>query len=241
MDAIVVKDLSFTYPDGTVALDTVSFRVNNRESVGIVGANGAGKSTLVHHLNGYLLPQNGVITVMGTEVVRKTQEKIRRVVGIVFQNPDDQLFMPRLYDDIAFGPRNMGITGEELCATVESGLRQFDLWDLREKPPSHMSQGQKRFSAFAAVLVMKPSVLVMDEPTSDVDPRNRRKLIQFINAMDMARITVSHDLDFILDTCTRVVLMASGKIVAEGRAEELLSSRDLLEAHGLELPLRHQK
>ena len=238
---ISVEKVSFCYPDGTRALDEVSFSVMKAESVGIVGANGAGKSTLVGHLNGWFLPQTGTVAIGGTASLKKNREKLRRMVGLVFQNPDDQLFMTRLYDDILFGPENLGMNKPESREEAERLLREFGLWELRDKPPSKLSQGQKRFAAFASVLVMQPQVLVMDEPTSDLDPRNRKKLISLVNSLASTRVTVSHDLDFIWDTCSRVLVMHKGRIAANGPARELLADSNLLDASGLELPLRLQR
>lgn len=237
---ITVERVSFSYPDGTRALHDVSLTVMTGESTGIVGANGAGKSTLVNHLNGWYLPQTGKITINGAELLKKNRELIRKQAGLVFQNPDDQLFMSRLYDDIVFGPENLGMNKQKTAEEAERILRDFDLWELRDKPPSRLSQGQKRFAAFATVLMMHPSVLVMDEPTSDLDPRNRKRLISLVKALPATRVTVSHDLDFIWDTCTEVCVMAEGHIAAKGAAKEILRDRDLLEANGLELPLRLQ-
>jgi cobalt/nickel transport system ATP-binding protein len=237
---IRIDSLSFTYPDGTKALDGLSLRIEAGESVGIIGANGAGKSTLVNHLNGYFLPQQGTVRIGDLIMGKQTQEAIRRNVGVVFQNPDDQLFTARLHDDVAFGPENLGVGGPELESLVEKILRDLNLWEFRNKPPSHLSQGQKRFSAFATVLAMRPAAIVMDEPTSDLDPRNRRKLISLVNELRATRVTVSHDLDFVWETCGRVLLMSNGRIVADGPAHELLANRDMLQTHGLELPLRLQ-
>ena len=241
MANVEIDDLRFTYLDGTMALDGISLNIADGESVGIVGANGAGKSTLVNHLNGYYLPQNGTIKIAGEVLSKKTQENIRRIVGVVFQNPDDQLFSARLYDDVAFGPENLGVEISELQKRVETTMKELSLWELRDKSPAHISHGQKRFAAFATVLVMKPDVIVMDEPTSDLDPRNRRKLINLVNALSATRITVSHDLDFIFETCKLVALMSTGKIVAYGKTDEILSNQLLLESNGLELPLKLQK
>jgi cobalt/nickel transport system ATP-binding protein len=239
-EAVKIEGLGFSYPDGTVGLDNVSIAINKFEKVGIVGANGAGKSTLVNHLNGYFLAQKGSIHVNGIQLSKKTQEEIRRHVGVVFQNPDDQLFMTRLYDDIAFGPKNLGMPPDEIGIAVEKVLRDLNLWELRNKPSMHISQGQKRFAAFATVLVMEPSIIAVDEPTSDLDPRNRRKLIRLMNNLEATCITVSHDLDFIWDTCERVLVMSAGKAVADGRTKEILSDESLLKNNHLELPIRLQ-
>jgi cobalt/nickel transport system ATP-binding protein len=237
---IDIEQLAFTYPDGTRALDGLDLRVVKGESVGIAGSNGAGKSTLVSHLNAWHLPQAGSARIGGIAVEQKTVEKIRRMVGLVFQKPDDQLFMARVYDDVLFGPSNLGMEEAASRAEAERLLRMFGLWELRDKPPAHLSQGQKRFAALAAVLVMKPELLVMDEPTSDLDPRNRRMLIGLVNNLPTTKLTVSHDLDFIWETCTRVCIMNKGKIIANGPTKDILADRELLEANGLELPLRLQ-
>jgi len=241
MGTVEIRELRFSYPDGTKALNGVSLSVGNGEAVGIIGANGAGKSTLVNHLNGYYLPRDGCIRINGEDVTRKSLDRVRRIVGVVFQNPDDQLFTARVYDDVAFGPENLGMELGAIQKTVEATMRDLNIWELRDKAPSHISHGQKRFSAFATVLVMKPEIIVMDEPTSDVDPRNRRKLIQLVSTLNATRITVSHDLDFIWETCGRVALMADGKIAADGKTRDILSDQALLERYGLELPLRLQK
>lgn len=239
-EAVKIEQLGFSYPDGTTALDNISISINESEKIGIVGSNGAGKSTLVNHLNGYFLPQKGEIRIKGIQLSKKTQEEIRRHVGVVFQNPDDQLFMTRLYDDVAFGPKNLGMPAGEIDMAIEKVLHELNLWELRNKPSMHMSQGQKRFAAFATVLVMQPSIIVVDEPTSDLDPRNRRKLIRLMNNLKATCITVSHDLDFIWDTCERVLIMASGKVVADGKTKEILSDESLLKGNNLELPIRLQ-
>jgi len=237
---IAIEQLAYTYPDGTRALDGIDLQLGKGESLGIAGSNGAGKSTLVNHLNGWFLPQEGSVRIGEVKAEKKAVEEIRKMVGLVFQKPDDQLFMARLYDDLLFGPMNLGMDEDESRAEAERLLRMFGLWELRDKPPAHLSQGQKRFAAIAAVLVMQPELLVMDEPTSDLDPRNRRKLIELVNELPMTRVTVSHDLDFIWDTCDRVCILNKGKIVADGPTKEILADRDLLEANGLELPLRLQ-
>jgi cobalt/nickel transport system ATP-binding protein len=239
--AIRVEDLSFTYPDGTAALQAVSLDVAAGEAVGIVGPNGAGKSTLVNHLNGYHLPRHGRVVIQGRALDKRTVETIRREVGVVFQHPDDQLFLARLYDDVAFGPTNLGLAAGEVAERVQRVLADLGLWELREKPSFALSQGQKHFAALATVLAMRPSVIVFDEPTADLDPRNRRRLLRLVRALPATRVVVSHDLDFVWDTCDRVMIMAAGRLVAVGPAHELLAQRDLLEAHGLELPLRLQR
>ena len=237
---ISIKELSFSYPDGTRAIDNITLSITRGSSIGIVGANGAGKSTLVNHLNGYYLPQKGSIMIDGLKVDKKHLDRIHQLVGLVFQNPDDQLFTARVYDDIAFGPENLGTEPEKIRGLIEKVLTELNLWHLRDKPPSHLSQGEKRFAAFAAVLVMKPEVIVMDEPTADLDPKNRRKLINLVQRLKNTTITVSHDLDFIWDTCQRVCIMNRGRIAADGPTREILGNKALLESNSLELPLRLQ-
>jgi cobalt/nickel transport system ATP-binding protein len=237
---IKIDQLSFSYPDGTRAIDGLSLQIPLGGAVGIVGANGAGKSTLVSHLNGWFLPQQGSIIVDGVEVSSRNLERVRKHVGLLFQNPDDQLFTARVYDDVMFGPLNLGMERKKAEAATERLLREFGLWEIRDKPPSHLSHGQKRFAALAAVLVMNPGVLVMDEPTSDLDPRNRRKLIGLIGSLQATKIAVSHDLDFIWESCAEVCIMNEGRIVAQGETRQILSDRALLEKNGLELPLRLQ-
>lgn len=237
---IRIDQITFTYPDGTRALDKLTLHIPKGVSTGIVGANGAGKSTLVSHLNGWYMPGDGSISVNGLEINAGTLERIRKSVGLVFQDPDDQLFTARVYDDVMFGPVNLGMDRREAEASAEMLLREFGLWEVRDKPPAHLSHGQKRFAALAAVLVMNPDILVMDEPTSDLDPRNRRKLIGMVGKLPATTVTVSHDLDFIWETCKEVCIMNAGRIVASGPARELLSDRALLERNGLELPLRLQ-
>lgn len=235
---ISIDQVTFTYPDGTRALDRLTLQIPQGMPTGIVGANGAGKSTLVGHLNGWHLPQEGSVTIEGLPVSRANLERIRKTVGLVFQNPDDQLFTASVRDDVLFGPLNLGMGRQKAEASAERLLREFGLWELRDKPPSHLSHGQKRFAALAAVLVMEPKVLVMDEPTSDLDPRNRRKLIGLVRSLSATTVTVSHDLDFIWETCEQVCVMNTGRVVAAGPAKELLADRELLESNGLELPLR---
>ncbi|NTU53160.1 MAG: energy-coupling factor ABC transporter ATP-binding protein, partial [Chlorobiaceae bacterium] len=237
---ISIEQLSFTWPDGARALENISLHIEKGASVGIVGANGAGKSTLVNHLNAWFLPQKGAIRIDGLNASRKNSEAIRKKVGLLFQKPDEQLFMTRIYDDVMFGPSNLGMDKTVSHARAEQLLTRFGLWEQRDKPPARLSQGQKRFAALAAVLVMEPELLVMDEPTADLDPRNRRMLIGLINDLPVTRLTVSHDLDFIWETCNRVCIMNQGKIIADGPTREILSNRTLLEQNALELPLRLQ-
>lgn len=238
---IRIENLSFSYPNGVSALTGVSLSIAKGESVGIVGSNGAGKSTLVNHLNGTLFPSSGSVTVSGLEVTKKSAGRVRRNVGLVFQDPDDMLFMPRVIDDVMFGPLNLGFSEHEAHHKAEATLNSLGIWELHDRPPFTLSQGQKRFAAMAAVLSMEPEVLVMDEPTSDLDPGNRRRLINLLLGLSMTKILVSHDLDFIWDTCSRALLFYQGRVIRDGPCRELLNDKLSLESNGLELPLRLQK
>jgi cobalt/nickel transport system ATP-binding protein len=234
--AIRVDELAFTYPDGTEALRGVSFAVGAGEAVGVVGPNGAGKSTLIWALAGFLEPARGRLFVQGIEVRKGNLDQVRRRLGIIFQNPDDQLFMPTLFEDLAFGLLNLGLAPDEVERRVAEALREVGLEAERDKFPGHLSGGQKRLAALAAVLATGPEVLVLDEPTSDLDPRARRHFIDHTAALGQARLIASHDLEMILDLCPRVLILDRGVIVADGPAIELLADAALVEAHGLEVP-----
>lgn len=233
--------ISYSYPDGTRALKDVSFRVTHGESVGIVGANGAGKSTILMHLNGYILPSSGTITIGDLELNKKTRQEIRKKVGMVFQNPDDQLFMPTVFDDVAFGPLNLGLTPEAVTERVVEALRTVGCLNLEAKPPHHLSGGQKSAVAIAAVIAMQPDILVMDEPASNLDPKSRRSLINMLKLFKHSKIIASHDLDLILDVCVRCIVIKNGEVAADGPSEAILSDRILLEDNNLELPLSLQR
>lgn len=235
------RDVHYHYPDGTAALNGLSLRITHGESVGIVGANGSGKSTLLMHTNGYLLPQTGTITIGDFRLDKKTRQEIRKKVGLIFQNPDDQLFMPTVFDDVAFGPLNLGLSPERIKETVQEALETVGCSGLKDKPPHHLSGGQKSAVAIASVIAMQPDILVMDEPASHLDPRSRRALINLLRHFHHTKIIASHDLDLILDICERCIIIKGGKVVADGPAEEMLSNRQLLEENNLELPLSLQR
>ena len=235
------RNVFFHYPDGTEALRDLSFRITHGESVGIIGANGAGKSTLLMHLNGYLLPTSGAIIIGDVELTRQTRQEIRRKVGIVFQNPDDQLFMPTVYDDVAFGPLNLGLSEAAVRDRVHAALNLVNGLDLQQKPPHHLSSGQKSAVAIAAVMAVEPDILAMDEPAANLDPKSRRLLINLLKSFSHSRIIASHDLDLILDVCDRCIVIKEGTVVADGPARAILSNRELLEENNLELPLSMQK
>jgi cobalt/nickel transport system ATP-binding protein len=231
------RNVSYRYPDGTEALRDVSFRVTHGESVGIVGANGAGKSTLLMHVNGYLLPTSGTIIVGDAQLDRKTRQDVRKKVGVVFQNPDDQLFMPTVFEDVAFGPLNLGLSPELTRERVEEALAAVGCAGLGDKPPHHLSGGQKSAVAIASVMAMHPDILVMDEPASNLDPKSRRALINMLKGFKHSRLIASHDLDLILDVCERCVVIKDGCTVADGPSKFILSDKALLEENNLELPL----
>ncbi len=239
--SIELRDLCFAYPDGTRALRGVSLSVAQGESVAIVGGNGAGKSTLVQHLNGYLMATQGEVRVGGKPIARETVAQVRRAVGLVFQDPDDQLFMASVFDDVAFGPLNFGLSPEAVEKRATAALERVGMLHLRERPPHKLSAGEKRAVAIATVLAMSPEVLVMDEPSSNLDPCGRRRLIHLLRSFDHTKLIVSHDLELVVELCPRSILLDGGVIVADGPTVELFSNEALMLAHGLERPhiLRH--
>ena len=238
---VEVRNLHFAYPDGTDALKGVSFRITHGESVALVGANGAGKSTLLLHLNGYLTPTRGEVRIGDVPLTHATVVSARRAVGMVFQDPDDQLFMPTVFEDVAFGPLNAGLPTAEVERCVASALERVGMAHLRDRPPYKLSAGEKRAVAIATVLAMSPDVLVMDEPSSHLDPRGRRRLIELLKSFKHTKIIATHDLELVVELCPRVIVLDGGTIVAEGQTIELLNDEALMREHGLERPhsLRH--
>ena len=237
---VEVKDLRYAYPDGTVGLDGVSFRILHGECVAIVGANGSGKSTLLLHLNGCLSASSGEVRIGGYPVTALNLKVIRRSVGMVFQNPDDQLFMPTVFDDVAFGPLNLGLPGVEVEVKVIESLDTVGVSNLRKRQPHRLSSGEKRSVAIAAVLAMSPDILVMDEPTSSLDPRSRTRLIGLLKTFHHTRIIATHDLDMALDLCERTIVLHEGRILADGSTLEILQDESLLGTRNLEKPLKMQ-
>lgn len=221
--------VTYEYPDGTRALDDVSFLITHGEKVGLVGANGAGKSTLMLHINGLLMPTSGSVVIGDIPVTRKTLPQIRRTVGLVFQNPDDMLFMPTVRDDVAFGPGNMKLPPEEIERRVEMALKAVGAYELRDRAEHHLSGGQKRSVAIASVLSMEPDILVLDEPSSNLDPHARHLLIDQIRGFFHTCLVTSHDLDLIRQTCPRVIVMNRGKILADGPTEEIFADKQLMD------------
>ena len=234
--ALTVEGLRYRYPDGSEALRGVDLTVAPGERVAVLGPNGAGKTTLVLHLNGILLPSAGQVAVGGVPVTRPNLAEVRRRVGIVFQDPDDQLFMPTVGDDVAFGPANLGLRGAELDAEVDIALDAVGMTGYRGRTPHHLSFGQRRRVAVATVLAMRPDVLVLDEPTSNLDPAARRELSEVLQRIELTTILVTHDLPYALELCTRSVVLDDGRIVADGATADVLADADLLAAHRLELP-----
>ncbi len=234
-EAVRIQDLCYAYPDGTKALKGVELSIQEGEKVGLVGPNGAGKSTLLLHLNG-LLNGSGDILINEVPVKKPNLTEVRRQVGLVMQNPDDMLFCPTLEDDLSFGPMNMGLSPAETENRIQRAISLTGLGGLLKRPPHHLSQGEKRRASLAAVLVMEPEIIALDEPTSNLDPRGRRHLRAILNSLHRTMIISSHDLEFILAVCQRVILLDEGRVVAEGPASEILADEALMLTHGLERP-----
>ncbi len=237
---IEAKDLHFVYPDGTVGLDGVSFHIGHGESVALVGANGAGKSTLLMHLNGCLAATQGAMRIGDYPVTAKNLKAVRRTVGMVFQDPDDQLFMPTVFDDVAFGPLNLGLPEAEVELKVMQALETVGATHLRKRPPYKLSGGEKRSVAIAAVLSMSPDILVMDEPSANLDPRSRRRLIQLLKTFEHTKIIATHDLDLAMELCRRTIVLHRGRVTADGPTDEIFQNETLLADSGLEKPLSMQ-
>ncbi|MEV4942917.1 energy-coupling factor ABC transporter ATP-binding protein [Streptomyces zaomyceticus] len=231
-----VHGLAYAYPDGHQALFGVDLTVGRGERVALLGPNGAGKTTLVLHLNGILTGGAGGVTVAGLPVGKKHLAEIRRKVGIVFQDPDDQLFMPTVREDVAFGPAAAGLRGAELDAVVRRALERVGMEEYADRPPHHLSFGQRRRVAVATVLVMEPEILVLDEPSSNLDPASRRELADILRALDVTVLMVTHDLPYALELCPRAVILSEGVIAADGRTGEILADEELMARHRLELP-----
>jgi cobalt/nickel transport system ATP-binding protein len=239
--AIEVERLAFAYPDGRQALFGVNFTVGRGERVALLGPNGAGKTSLVLHLNGILGSVaggagTGRIRIGGTDLHREHLREVRRKVGLVFQDPDDQLFMPTVRDDVAFGPANLGLSGADLDERVHEALAAVGMQQHADVAPHHLSFGQRRRVAVATVLAMRPEVLVLDEPSSNLDPASRRELADILTGLDVTLLMITHDLPYALQLCERSLLMDEGRIVADGKTRDLLADTGLMSAHRLELP-----
>jgi cobalt/nickel transport system ATP-binding protein len=234
--ALEVRGLGFAYPDGHHALRNVSFTVATGERVAVLGPNGAGKTTLVLHLNGIHRARVGEVVVGGLRVQKDQLREIRRRVGIVFQDPDDQLFMPTVRDDVAFGPANLGLQGPELDDRVSEALAAVGMQGCEDRPPHHLSFGQRRRVAIATVLAMHPEILVLDEPTSNLDPAARRELSGILDSLSVTTLVITHDLPFALEMCPRSLVLDAGTVVADGATRDILADSELMAAHRLELP-----
>ncbi|SKA73868.1 cobalt/nickel transport system ATP-binding protein [Clostridium sp. USBA 49] len=238
---IEVKNVHYSYPDGNKALNGIDFRINYGETVGIVGANGAGKSTLLNIILGVFFPSKGEINIGDIPLTKKNLPLIRQKVGLVFQNADDQLFMPTVYDDVAFGLRNFKLEEKEVERRVIKALQTVGILHLKDKAPYRLSEGEKRAAAIACVISMEPDILIMDEPTTSLDPKARRRLINFLKEFNHMKVIASHDMDMIWELCERTIVIKEGTIIADGLTKEILSNENLMEESSLELPLRLQK
>jgi cobalt/nickel transport system ATP-binding protein len=237
--SLEISGLAFAYPDGNQALFGVNLTVKKGERVALLGPNGAGKTTLVMHLNGIHAAQRGTVSIAGEKIDATDKEslkKIRARVGIVFQDPDDQLFMPTVREDIAFGPYNMGYRGSELDAIVNEALEQVGMLDFADRAPHHLSFGQRRRVAVAGVLAMKPEILVLDEPSSNLDPASRRELATILKSLDITIFMVTHDLPYALELCERAVVLSGGLIAEDSSTRALLADGEKLAKYRLELP-----
>jgi cobalt/nickel transport system ATP-binding protein len=231
--AIELADVTHVYPDGRVALRGIDLTVSNGQRVGLLGPNGAGKTTLALHLNGILVPTTGSVHIDGVPVTPPNLARVRSRVGLVFQDPDDQLFMPTVGQDVAFGPRNFGVPAEQIPQRVASALSAVGLADAADRYPGHLSFGQRRRAAIATVLACEPSVLVLDEPTSNLDPAARAELLQILSSLAVTQVVISHDLSFVGQLCQRAVVIDSGRVVADDTADLVLNDHQLLAAHQL--------
>ncbi|GAA1063511.1 energy-coupling factor ABC transporter ATP-binding protein [Streptomyces asiaticus] len=234
--SLQVSGLAYAYPDGHQALYGVDLTVARGERVALLGPNGAGKTTLVLHLNGILTAGAGTVTVAGLPVAKAHLAEIRRRVGIVFQDPDDQLFMPTVREDVAFGPAAAGLRGAELEERVRHALERVGMAEFADRPPHHLSFGQRRRVAVATVLAMEPEILVLDEPSSNLDPASRRELADILRSLEVTVLMVTHDLPYALELCPRSVVLSGGVIAADGGTQELLCDEGLMREHRLELP-----
>jgi len=232
-EVIRIRNLKYTYPDGTKAIKGIDLSVSTGECIGLIGPNGAGKSTLLLHLNGILRGKDR-IEIMGLEITNRNLDFIRSKVGLVFQDPEDQLFMPTVFDDVAFGPINMGLEFNDVKKRVGSALGFVDMEDYKERISHHLSFGEKKRVSLATVLSMEPEILALDEPTGNLDPKHRKEFIKFIRGMDITMIIATHDMNMVLSICNKVAIMDKGKIVAFDTTENIFRNKELLRLHDLD-------
>jgi cobalt/nickel transport system ATP-binding protein len=235
-EILTVRDLQFAYHDHHAALRGVSFTLCAGDKVALVGPNGAGKSTLMLHLNGILTSKIGTVLVAGKRILPENLPAIRAMVGLVFQNPDDQLFSPTVFEDVAFGPLHMGLPREEVTVRVEQALSAVRMSNYRDRMSHHLSVGEKKRIAIATVLSMNPQILVLDEPSAGLDPRARRTLINLLRELPITMLVSTHDMKLVEELFPRTIVMDDGRIVADGKTKDILENEKLLEAHGLEKP-----
>ncbi len=238
---IKFENVSFAYEKGEPVISDMSFDIAKGEAVGLIGANGAGKSTVMKLMLGLVTANEGRVLVDGEEVGKNNLSQVRQKLGFVLQNSDNQMFMPTVYEDMMFAPLNYGMSREDAERKVDEVLERLGLQYLKHKYNHKISGGEKRMAAIATILAMEPEAVLMDEPTSALDPYNRRIVINTIRDMDQTRVITSHDLDMILDTCDRVILISEGRVVADGKAPDILSDKELLEANHMELPLSYNR
>ncbi|MBE6068795.1 MAG: ABC transporter ATP-binding protein [Clostridium lundense] len=236
-DSIYCKDVYYSYADGKRALNGITFKISHGESVGIVGANGAGKSTLLNLLLGIIFPMKGQVDIGDAMICKKNLPVIRQKIGLVFQDADNQLFMPSVYEDVAFGPRNYKLDEEEVHKRVMKALETVGIAHLKDRPPYKLSGGEKRAASIATVLSMEPDILIMDEPTTALDPKSRRRLISLLKEFPHTKIIATHDMDMVWETCKRTIIISEGIIIADGLTKEILSNEELMSKSSLELPL----
>jgi cobalt/nickel transport system ATP-binding protein len=244
MKAIEINHLNYSYPNGIIALNDISLSIDEQERVGLIGPNGAGKSTLIWHLNGILperVQSDSSVNVMGIPVIESNLPTIRSMVGLLFQDPDDQLFMPSVFEDIAFGPQQMGKNKEELLGIIHDALNKVGLADFDCRQTSQLSQGEKRRVCLAGLLACNAQVLALDEPSSGLDPRGRRELKELLRNLPVTQLIATHDLELVVEVCTRVIVIDHGQIIVDGPVVDILNNEKLMLAHGLERPhiLRH--
>lgn len=240
MHSIKIENLSFKYKNSPVkenVIENINIAAEGNESIGIIGANGVGKSTLLKTLVGLNLDYDGNISINEIEVNRSNLSKVRKDVGYVFQDSESQLFMSTVYEDVSFAPKNYGYSKKEVDERTIEALEKVKIKELRDRTIYTLSGGEKKLTAIAGILSMRPNIILMDEPTIALDPKNRRNLINILNSIEALKVIASHDLDMILDTCERTILMNNGRIIKDGRTEEILRDKVLLEDNGLELPL----